>query len=91
MQEFIKKSQDLERLVQEQEHSQYHKEMKDVLKIDKSLKSLDQTSGNERKQQRGGFAGMLLGTLCASLLGDILTGKSVIRAEDGVTGTCKDF
>ena len=34
---------------------------------------------------------MLLGTLCASLLGDILTGKSVFRAEDGGTGTCKDF
>lgn len=49
MQEFIKKSQDLERLVQEQEHSKYHIEMKDVMKIDKPLKSLPQTSGNERK------------------------------------------
>ena len=41
-------------------------------------------SGNEVKEQKGGFLSMLLGTLGASLLGDLLTknlsGKGVIRA-----------
>ena len=42
---------------------------------------------NEAKEQRGGFLGMLLGTLGASLLGDLLTknlsGKGTIRAGEG--------
>ena len=42
---------------------------------------------NEAKEQRGGFLSMLLGTLGASLLGDILSkglsGKGVIRAGEG--------
>ena len=32
---------------------------------------------NEVKEQKGGFLSMLLGTLGASLLGNILTGKGV--------------
>ena len=35
---------------------------------------------NEAKEQRGGFLNMLLGTLGASLLGNILTGKGIYRA-----------
>ena len=42
---------------------------------------------HEPKEQRGGFLSMLLGTLGASLLGDVLSnslsGKSVIRAGEG--------
>ena len=41
----------------------------------------------EPKEQRGGFLGMLLGTLGASLLGDVLSkdlsGKGVIRDGEG--------
>ena len=33
---------------------------------------------NEAKEQKGGFVSMLLGTLGASLLGNLLTGKGVI-------------
>ena len=42
---------------------------------------------NEVKEQRGGFLSILLGTLGASLLGDLLTkhlsGKGAIRAGEG--------
>ena len=68
--------------------------MDDVLKIVKSLedsgvllKVVSKTIQHEAKEQRGGFLSMLLGTLGASLLGDILSkglfGKGVIRAGEG--------
>ena len=67
-------------------------EMKDILKIVKSLedsgillKGISETIKDEAKEQRGGFLAMLLGSLGASLLGDMLfkKGKGVIRAEEG--------
>ena len=39
---------------------------------------------NEVKEQKGEFLSMLLGTLGASLLGNLLTGKGVFHAEKGV-------
>ena len=68
--------------------------MDDILKIVKSLedsnvllKGVSETIQHEAKEQRGGFLSMLLGTLSASLLGDILSkafsGKCVIRAGEG--------
>ena len=39
---------------------------------------------NEAKEQKGGFLGMLLGTLGASLLGNLLTGKGAISADEGL-------
>ena len=68
--------------------------MDDISKIVKSLedsgvllKGVSKTIQNEAKEQRGGFLSMLLGTLGASLLGDILSkglsGKGVIRAGEG--------
>ena len=69
-------------------------EMDDILKIIKSLedsgvllKGVSETIQHEAKEQRGGFLSMLVGTLGASLLGDILSkglsGKGVIRAGEG--------
>ena len=69
-------------------------EMDDILKIVKSLqdsgvllKGVTETIQNEAKEQRGGFLSMLLGTLGASLLDDILSkglsGKGVIKAGEG--------
>ena len=69
-------------------------EMNDILKIVKSLensglllKGVSETIQHEAKEQRGGFLSMLLGTLGASLLGDILSkglsGKGVIRPGEG--------
>ena len=56
--------------------------MKDIIKIVKSLKDsgllikgVSETIKNEAKEQRGRFPGMLLGTLGASLLGNLLTGE----------------
>ena len=69
-------------------------EIDDILKIVKSLedsgvllKGVSETTQHEPKEQRGGFLSMLLGTLGASLLGDMLSkdlfGKRVIRAGEG--------
>ena len=69
-------------------------EMDDILKIVKSLevsgvllKGVSETIQNEAKGLRGGFLSMLLGTLGASFLGDLLiknlSGKGVIRAGEG--------
>ena len=73
-------------------------EMDDILKIAQSfenssllLKEVSETIQNEAKEQRGGLLSMLLGTLGASLLGDVLSkglsGKGVIRAGKGVIRT----
>ena len=64
-------------------------DMNDIMKIIKALenpgillKGVSKTIENETKEQRGGFLSMLLGTLGASLLGNLLTGKSIMRAGD---------
>ena len=38
---------------------------------------------NGTTEQKGGFLSMLLGTLEASLLGNLLTGKGIVRAGPG--------
>ena len=47
------------------------------------LKVITKTIENETKEQNGGFLGMLLGTLGASLLGNMLADKGFLRAEYG--------
>ena len=51
------------------------------------LDGITETVKNEVKKQKGGFLSMLLGTLGASLVGDLLTknlsGRGVIRAGEG--------
>ena len=37
----------------------------------------------KQKKQKGGFSSMLLGTLGASLLGNLLAGKRIVRAGTG--------
>ena len=66
-------------------------EMKDIIKIVKFLedsglllKRVSETIRNEAKEQKGRFLSMLLGTLDASLLGNILAGKGTNRAGEGV-------
>ena len=67
--------------------------MKDITKIVKSLKDSDlllkgvsETILNEAKEQKGGFLSMLLGTLGASLLGNVLAGKRITRVSYGSKG-----
>ena len=50
------------------------------------LKGVTKTIKNEAKEQRGGFVGMLLGTLGASLLGNMLTGKGMLITEIKIAG-----
>ena len=66
-------------------------DIKDIMKIIEALensgillKGVTKTIENETREQRGGFLSMLLGTLGASLLGNLLTGKGIIRAGDGI-------
>ena len=47
------------------------------------LKGITKTIKNERKEQKGGFLSMLLGTLGASLLGNLLARKGIVRAGSG--------
>ena len=67
-----------------------NEEINDIMKIIKSLeksglliKGVTKTLKNEAKEQKGEFLGMLLGTLGASLLGNLLTGKGTIGAGEG--------
>ena len=62
----------------------------DIIKIVKSfedtgllIKEFTETVQNEVKEQKGGFLSTLLGTLGASLLGDLLIGKGIYRAGKG--------
>ena len=77
-------------------------DMKDIMKIIKALensgillKGVSKTIKDETKEQRGGFFSMLLGTLGASLLGNLLSGgkgsvasrakgEGIMRAGDGI-------
>ena len=55
------------------------------------MKIVSQTIKNEAKEQKGGFLSLLLGTLGASLLGNLLTGKGTIRAGEGTIRAGQDF
>ena len=61
-----------------------------TMKIIKSLKESGQfseTIKNEAKEQKGGFLSMLLDTLGASLLQNLLTGKGTVKAGEGAIAT----
>ena len=67
-----------------------NEEMNDIMKIVQALKDsnillkgVTKTIKNETKEQKGGFLSMLLGTLGASLLGNLLAGKEIVRAGSG--------
>ena len=64
-----------------------NKEINDIIKILQALedsnillKGVTKTIKNETKEQKGGFLAMLLGTLGASFLGNILAVKGIVRA-----------
>ena len=65
--------------------------MNDILNIvqvledsDILLKGITKTIKNETKEQGGDFLSVLLGTLSASLLGKLLSGKGIVRAGNGI-------
>ena len=64
-----------------------NEEMNDMMKIVQALEdsnillqAVTKTIKHEAKEQKGGFLRMLLGTLGASLLGNLLAGKEIVRA-----------
>ena len=65
-------------------------EMNNIMKIFQALedsnillKGVTETIKNETKEQKGAFLSMLLGTIGASLLGNLLVGKRIVRAGSG--------
>ena len=48
------------------------------------LESVSEIIKNEANKKKGGFPSMLLGTLGASQLGNMLAGKRVVRAGEGI-------
>ena len=71
-----------------------NEEMNAIMKIVQALgdsnillKGVTKTIKNETKEQKSGFLGMLLGSLGASLLGNLLSGKGIVRAGEGIVRT----
>ena len=67
-----------------------NEEMNDIMKIFQALedsnillKGVTKTIKNETKEQKGWFLSMLLGTLGASFLGNLLAQKGIVRAGSG--------
>ena len=71
-----------------------NKEVEDIFRIVKLLEDyrlllngVTKTVQNEVKERKGGFLGMLLGTLGASLLGNNLSGRGINSSAEGVIAT----
>ena len=67
-----------------------NEEMNDIMKIVQALedsnillKGITKRIKNETKEQKGGFLIMLLGTLDANLLGNVLVGQGIVRSGSG--------
>ena len=68
--------------------------MKMVKSLEESglvIKGISETIKNEAKDQKGGIFPIWIGTLAASILGNALTGKGVIRAGEGVIKAVQNF
>ena len=75
-----------------------NEEMNNITKIVKSLEEsrllingVSETIKSEAKEQKGGFPGILLGTLGTSLLGNFITCKDIIRAVEGTITEVQGF
>ena len=75
-----------------------NEEVEDIMKIVKSLEKsrllirrISETIKNEAKKQKDGFLLMLLGTLAASILENLLTGKGAIIASERVIRAGQKF
>ena len=68
--------------------------MKIVISLEESgllIKGVSERITNKTKEQKVGFLEMILGTLGASLLGNLLTGWGTIRAGEGTIRAGQDF
>ena len=55
------------------------------------LKSTSKTTENKAKEQKRELVDLLIGTLAASLLGNILSSKRIIQAGEGKIRPGQDF
>ena len=79
-------------LVISNEENQRHNEIvKSFQESGLLVKGISETIKNETKEPKGGFRSILLGTLSATLLGNGLTGKEVIRADEVVIRAGQNF
>ena len=67
-----------------------NKEINEIIEIVQAVedsnilfKVVIETIKNETKEQKGGFLGTLVGTLGSILLGNVLSGKGIVRAGSG--------
>ena len=81
----------------EQQHLSYE-EIRYIMKIAKSLKvsrllikDFTQAIDIKTRDRKSGFLNMLLRILSVNFLGNMLAGKEVIRAGDGVQRAGQDF
>ena len=68
--------------------------MKRVMFLEESgllIKYVSKKIKNEAKEQKEGLLSMLLGTLGANLLGNLLAGKGINRADEGVIRADENF
>ena len=68
--------------------------MKRVMFLEESgllIKYVSKKIKNEAKEQKEGLLSMLLGTLDANLLGNLLAGKGINRADEGVIRADENF
>ena len=75
-----------------------NKDLNNIMKIVTSLevavfiiKDVTKTVENEVKEQKGRFLGMSAATLGASLLGNMLAGKGVVRSGDEVISASEEI
>ena len=54
------------------------------------IKGVSKTIENKAEEQKGAFLGMLIGTLGASWLENILKGKGATRASEGIFRVVKE-
>ena len=74
-----------------------NEQMNDIMKIIKYLeesglliKGVSDTMKNESKVQKCAFLSMLWGTVSSSLLGNLLKGKTTLRADKDTIGAGED-
>ena len=65
-------------------NGRYNENFKSLEESGLIIKRISETIKNDSKEQKDRFLSMLLGTLAASILGNVLAQKGVIRAVKGV-------
>ena len=75
-----------------------NQEMEDIMKLVKfheksglPIKEISEAIKNEAREEKDRILPMLLGTSAASMLGNALTGKGVIRAGEGIIKAGENF